>query len=51
MLPVTRGETLEEAIERVGNPVDLLRNSPALPYTFPVAPEFSNWRSEQLAWR
>ncbi|MGH9295653.1 MAG: aminomethyl transferase family protein, partial [Acidimicrobiales bacterium] len=48
---MTRGETLEEAIERVGNPVDLLRNSPALPYTFPVAPEFSNWRSEQLAWR
>ena len=27
------------------------RSSPALPYTFPVAPEFSNWRSEQAEWR
>jgi glycine cleavage system aminomethyltransferase T len=31
--------------------VELLRQSPARPHTFPVAPEFTNWRSEQHAWR
>jgi len=44
-------ESLEHAIERVGSPVELLRNATARPYTFPVTPEFSNWRSEQRAWR
>ncbi len=29
----------------------LLRESPALPHTFPVTAEFTNWRSEQRAWR
>ncbi|MEU1517557.1 aminomethyl transferase family protein [Streptomyces sp. NPDC005811] len=43
-------ESLAAAIERVGNPVDLLRNSPARAHTFPVVPEFTNWRSEQRAW-
>lgn len=28
-----------------------LRNTPAAPHTFPVAAEFTNWRSEQAAWR
>jgi vanillate/3-O-methylgallate O-demethylase len=44
-------ESLAAAIARVGNPVDLLRNSPIRPHTFPVTPEFTNWRSEQRAWR
>src|SRR5262245_14406030 len=44
-------ESLAAAIARVGNPIELLRNSPARPHTFPVAPEFTNWRSEQRAWR
>jgi glycine cleavage system aminomethyltransferase T len=44
-------ETLEAAIQRAGGAVELLRNNPALPHTFPVKPEFSNWRSEQRAWR
>jgi glycine cleavage system aminomethyltransferase T len=44
-------ESLEMAMQRAGSPVELLRNAPALPYTFPVRPEFSNWRSEQRAWR
>lgn len=44
-------ESLESAIERVGSPVELLRNSSVRPMTFPVAPEFTNWRSEQQAWR
>jgi vanillate/3-O-methylgallate O-demethylase len=44
-------ESLEVAIERVGSAVGLLRASAARPHTFPVAPEFTNWRSEQQAWR
>jgi vanillate/3-O-methylgallate O-demethylase len=44
-------ESLETAINRAGSPVDLLRQSAARPHTFPVAPEFTNWRSEQAAWR
>lgn len=43
-------ESLAAAIARVGNPVELLRNTAARAHTFPVAPEFSNWRSEQRAW-
>lgn len=44
-------ESLEVAIQRVGSPVELLRNSTVRPMTFPVTPEFTNWRSEQQAWR
>jgi glycine cleavage system aminomethyltransferase T len=44
-------ESLEAAIARAGSPVALLRDSPARPTVFPVTPEFSNWRSEQRAWR
>ncbi|MCI2415867.1 aminomethyl transferase family protein [Saccharopolyspora sp. K220] len=44
-------ESLEAAIRRVGSPLELLRNSTVRPHTFPVAPEFTNWRSEQRAWR
>jgi len=44
-------ESLEQAIRRVGNVVDFLRNSQYPAYEFPVRSEFSNWRSEQMAWR
>lgn len=44
-------ESLEAAIQRAGGPVELLRNSTVRPHTFPVAPEFTNWRSEQASWR
>jgi glycine cleavage system aminomethyltransferase T len=43
-------ESLAAALARVGNPIDLLRNSATRAHTFPVAPEFTNWRSEQRAW-
>jgi glycine cleavage system aminomethyltransferase T len=43
-------ESLAAAIARVGNPVALLRNAATPAHTFPIAPEFTNWRSEQLAW-
>ena len=44
--------TLEELLQAVGNPVQLLRNSQTGPYVYPVVPsEFSNWRDEQRAWQ
>ncbi len=43
-------ENLEQAIARAGGPVELLRNTDYPAYTFPVAPEFTNWRSEQRSW-
>ena len=43
---------LEQVLQAAGNPVDLLRHSQVGAYVYPVvAPEFSNWRSEQQAWR
>ncbi|OYN94087.1 glycine cleavage system protein T [Enemella evansiae] len=44
-------DTLKDAIQKAGSPVELLRNKAARAATFPVAPEFTNWRSEQAAWR
>ncbi|GAB3615469.1 aminomethyltransferase family protein [Okibacterium endophyticum] len=43
-------ESLAQAIKRVGNPVELLRNQDWPAFTFPVAAEFTNWRDEQRAW-
>jgi len=44
--------SLEDALQRAGSPVGLLRNSQIGPYAFPVVPpEFTNWRDEQQAWR
>jgi glycine cleavage system aminomethyltransferase T len=43
-------ETLAQAIARTGSPVEVVRNQSWPAYTFPVAPEFSNWRDEQRAW-
>jgi hypothetical protein len=40
-------ESLAAAIARVGDPVALLRNAATPAHTFPIAPEFTNWRSEQ----
>ena len=45
-------QNLEEAIQASGNPVNMLRHSQIGAYVYPVvAPEFSNWRDEQRAWR
>lgn len=45
-------KNLEEAIQQAGNPVDLLWEAQTPPSVVPrLAPEFSNWRDEQLAWR
>src|SRR6266487_2391844 len=45
-------QSLEEALQTVGSPVELLRHSQIGPYAFPVVrAEFTNWRDEQRAWR
>ena len=43
-------ESLATALARAGDPAEYLRNVRAPAHTFPVAPEFTNWRSEQRAW-
>jgi len=43
---------LNDVIAQHGNPVNMLRNSKIGMYVYPVvAPEFTNWRDEQRAWR
>jgi vanillate/3-O-methylgallate O-demethylase len=45
-------KNLEEALKASGNVVKMLRNSQIGAYVYPVvAPEFTNWRDEQRAWR
>ncbi|WP_241978793.1 aminomethyl transferase family protein [Cryobacterium sp. Hh7] len=44
-------QNLASAVSSAGSAVALLRNAQARPTVFPVAPEFSNWRSEQQSWR
>ena len=52
MTPAVAYQNLEEALQTVGSPVELLRNSQIGPYAFPVVPvEFTNWRDEQRSWR
>ena len=44
--------SLQDALQAVGSPVELLRNSQIGPYAFPVVrSEFTNWRDEQRSWR
>ncbi|HSM44412.1 MAG TPA: aminomethyl transferase family protein, partial [Acidimicrobiia bacterium] len=42
---------LQELIDGTGNMVHLLRNMQTGPNVYPVTPEFTNWRDEQLAWQ
>jgi vanillate/3-O-methylgallate O-demethylase len=45
-------KNLEEVLKTSGDTVGLLRNSKSGIYVYPVvASEFSNWRTEQKAWR
>src|SRR6185437_2735297 len=43
--------SLEEKIQSVGGPLQLLRLPRLGVLPFPVKPEFSNWRDEQKSWR
>jgi vanillate/3-O-methylgallate O-demethylase len=44
-------ESLQDALDRVGDPVALLRDAPVASVPFHGAPEHSNWMAEQRAWR
>jgi vanillate/3-O-methylgallate O-demethylase len=45
-------QNLEQLLQTVRNPVELLRNSRIGAYVYPVVPsEYTNWRDEQKAWR
>ncbi|WP_026819883.1 vanillate/3-O-methylgallate O-demethylase [Arthrobacter castelli] len=45
-------KNLQDVLDAAGNTVELLRNSQIGAYVYPVVPpEFTNWRSEQRAWR
>ena len=44
--------SLSDVMKGHANPVEMLRNSKIGMYVYPVvAPEFTNWRDEQRAWR
>ncbi len=44
--------SLSDVIAKHENPVEMLRNSKIGMYVYPVvAPEYTNWRDEQRAWR
>jgi vanillate/3-O-methylgallate O-demethylase len=45
-------QSLEDLLQKAGNPASMLRNSQIGAYVYPVVPaEYSNWREEQRAWR
>src|SRR5690606_38535290 len=41
---------LAAALAASPNPIEYLRNQNWPAFTFPVAPEFTNWRDEQRSW-
>ncbi len=44
--------SLSDVLAQHPNPVQMLRNSKVGMYVYPVvAPEYTNWRTEQMAWR
>jgi vanillate/3-O-methylgallate O-demethylase len=45
------GESLEQKLQRVGDPVQMLRNAQIGGFAFPMKAQFSNWRDEQEAWQ
>lgn len=44
-------QSLEARISAAGSAYRMLYESQVLPFVFPLAPEFTNWRDEQDAWR
>jgi glycine cleavage system aminomethyltransferase T len=48
----TSQKSLEDVLQTVKSPVEMLRNSQIGPYAFPVVRyEFTNWRDEQRSWK
>jgi vanillate/3-O-methylgallate O-demethylase len=44
-------KSLQEKIDKLGNPAEFLRNVAVGAYVYPVQSEFTNWRDEQRSWR
>src|SRR5262245_16856458 len=44
-------ESLEDKLRRIGDPVRMLRDSPARRFRFPYPDQYTNWQDEQAAWR
>lgn len=42
---------LEDKINGIGNPSQMLQNSQTGPYVFPIAPQYTNWMEEVRAWQ
>lgn len=48
----TSTNSLQDVLNQAENPVEMMRNAPTGAYIYPVvAPEFTNWRDEVMAWR
>ena len=43
-------ESLEAKLRRIGNPVEMLRNSPTRRFQFDYPDQYTNWRDEQAGW-
>ncbi len=43
--------SLQDKVDRLGNPAEFLRSVPAGAYVYPVQSEYTNWREEQRSWR
>jgi glycine cleavage system aminomethyltransferase T len=43
--------SLQDKLDKLGNPARFLRDVPVGAYIYPVQSEFTNWRDEQRSWR
>jgi vanillate/3-O-methylgallate O-demethylase len=43
--------SLQDKLDKLGNPAEWLRDVPVGAYIYPVQSEFTNWRDEQRSWR
>lgn len=43
--------SLQDKLDKLGNPAEFLRDVPVGAYLYPVQSEFTNWRDEQRSWR
>lgn len=48
---MTPYNSLQDKIDKLGNPAEFLRDVPVGAYIYPVQSEFTNWRDEQRSWR
>jgi len=44
-------KSLQDKMDKLGNPAEFLRDVPVGAYLYPVQSEFTNWREEQRSWR